>query len=159
MFLINYNYIILFLFVILQWKNLYGIAHLYHAALVTMISGIWRYMCIPTMTTDVLTACMKVKMISKDIWGKYFWSRFYIVIVGIAFFSHLSFTFHIISRILFPLFYLDFYFLLGLLFPLLLKSRSDLAFLSSFFQKKTKRNSQISQSYYRNHFLKRISIL
>ena len=69
------------------------------------------------------------------------------------FFRHLSFTFHILFGLLFPLFYLDFcfpfifdfyfffwtfisfldfYFSFGLLFPFLHKSRSDLGFLPSF---------------------------
>ena len=58
-----------------------------------------------------------------------FWPRFYIVVLGIAFFLRHIYFFHILFGLLFPfplwtvisLFYLDFYFLfyLGLLFPFL----------------------------------------
>ena len=47
----------------------------------------------------------------------YFWSRFYIVILEMTFFlsGHILF-FHILFGLLFPLFYLDFYFFFRLLF-------------------------------------------
>ena len=58
-----------------------------------------------------------------------FWSRFYIVILGITFFPiFFQHQFNFFN------FYLDFCFpfLFGLLFPFLHKSRSDLGFLPSF---------------------------
>ena len=49
----------------------------------------------------------KIQYIFEFSW--FFWSRFYIVILGSTFFRHLLFTFHIIFGLLFTLFYLNFY--------------------------------------------------
>ena len=54
-----------------------------------------------------------------------FWSRFYIVILGMKVFFFRQCTF--------SLFFLNFYFFFGLLFNFLHKSRSDLGYLPSFF--------------------------
>ena len=81
-------------------------------------------------------------------WGlALFWSRFYIVIVGMTFFVRSHTFFNILFNFCFPFsiwtfvslfyldyyFFLDFYFFFDFYFPFLHKSRSDFGFLPSFF--------------------------